>query len=105
MERNRRRLPWLAPIFRSSGGKSDNHRPKQGATSLADRKRASQIEVCPNRRVIGRIFAFAHLAIDPGCSTFLRETFTRQNSIDPQAAIFLERKHSIIPPRKNARLV
>src|SRR5260370_16524940 len=65
-------------------------------------KTQSQLEFWPNRRVIGRIFTFAHLAIDSRSRTSFGESFARQDSIDPQPAIFRKRKHPIIPPGKNA---
>ena len=70
---------------------------------MADRKRGSQIEVCPNRRVIGRIFAFSKLAIDSRSGAFLREAFARKHGVNPESAIFWERKHPIIPPGENSR--
>ena len=69
----------------------------------ADQRRASQIKFCPNRRVIGRIFAFAHFAIDAGRDAFLRQRFAGQDGVDAQAAIFWKGQHSIIPPGENAR--
>src|SRR5205823_13049364 len=50
-------------------------------------------------------FAFAHLAIDAGGRAFLCKRLVNQDSIDPQAAVFLKRKHPVIPPGKNAGLL
>jgi hypothetical protein len=69
----------------------------------ADEKRESQIEVCPNRGVIGRIFTFAHFAIDTRRCAFLRKRFGGKNGVEAKTAIFWESQHPIIPPCKNAR--
>src|SRR6266404_687409 len=53
---------------------------------------------CPNRGVIGRFFAFAHFAIDSSAGAFLGQSFTGQNCVDAQSAVFREGKHSVVPP-------
>ena len=52
----------------------------------------------PHRRVVGWFFAFAHLAINPGCNAFGCQLFARQNCVDAQAAILLKCAHLIVPP-------
>src|SRR6476660_9145237 len=70
--------------------------PRGPSTSLGMTE--SWRKLCPHRSVIGRIFSSTHFAIDPGGDAFSRQRFPCQNSVYPQATIFFEGAHLIIPP-------
>src|SRR5437868_10326914 len=62
-------------------------------------------ELRPDRRVVGRFFALAHLAIDPAIGALRRQQAPGKNRIDPQPAVLRERQHPVIPPAENSRLL
>jgi len=64
-----------------------------------------QFELCPNRRVIGRLFPFSRFAIDSGITAFFCEGLTGKNRVDAQAAIFWKCKHRVIPPTEKTGLL
>src|SRR5881392_3341843 len=58
-------------------------------------------KLSPHWRVIGRLLACAHFAVDSRGRAFFGERFAGQHGVDAQAAILFKRAHLIIPPTKN----
>src|SRR5215471_3927486 len=57
-------------------------------------------KLCPNWGVIGWVFPTTHFTIDAGRDAVFSQTFACQYSVNAQSAVFFERTHLIVPPRK-----
>ena len=97
------RCPGVERPIRIKERRFTNRRPDKTAVCkppLLDYKR----KLRPDRRVIGRFLALAHLALDARGGAMFRQRFARENRIDPQSAIFGKGEHPVIPPAKKAGL-